>query len=75
LELKTRDLREVGDVGEVVVSEAVDAAGITSAQNCEDAFGSGRGGPTQVNGIFDRSMESARFKFGPARLAAHRHAA
>jgi hypothetical protein len=38
LELKTRDLREVGDVGEVVVSEAVDAAGITSAQNCEDAF-------------------------------------
>ena len=39
------------------------------------ALGSGRGGPTQVNGIFDRSMESARFKFGAARLAAERHAA
>ena len=36
--------------------------------------GSGRGGPTQVNGIFDRSMESARFKFGAARLAAERYA-
>ncbi len=36
--------------------------------------GSGRGGPTQVNGIFDRSMESARFKFGAARLAAHWYA-
>ena len=30
LELKAGDLREVGDVGEVVASEAVDAAGITS---------------------------------------------
>jgi hypothetical protein len=38
LELKTGRLREVGDVGEVVVREAVDAAGITSAQNCKDAF-------------------------------------
>ena len=38
LELKAGDPREVGDVGEVVVSEAVDAAGITSAQNCKDAF-------------------------------------
>jgi hypothetical protein len=38
LELKAGDLREVGDVGEVVVSEAVDAADITGAQNCEDAF-------------------------------------
>ena len=38
LELKAGDLREVGDVGEVVVSETVDAPGITGAQNCEDAF-------------------------------------
>jgi len=35
LELKTRDLREVGDVGEVVVSEAVDAADITGAQTAK----------------------------------------
>ncbi len=31
LEQKTRDLREVGDVGEVVVSEAVDVTDITGA--------------------------------------------
>jgi hypothetical protein len=37
-QLKTGGLREVGDVEEVVVSEAVDAAGVTSAQDCEDAF-------------------------------------
>ena len=35
LELKTRDLREVGDVGEVVVSEAVDVADITAAQTAK----------------------------------------
>ncbi len=36
----------------------------------------GRGGPAhwQVNGIFDRSMESARFEFGAARLAAECYA-
>ena len=37
LELKTGRLREVGDVGEVVVSEAVVTADITTAQSCEDA--------------------------------------
>ncbi len=41
----------------------------------ETAKQAGRGGPTQVNGIFDRSMESAHFKFGASRLAARRHAA
>jgi hypothetical protein len=37
--------------------------------------GSSRGGPTQVNGIFDRSMESARYKLGAARAVGHCYAA